>query len=925
VKRSSLRTKITVTTILAVAVLAFAMVLIMISFMNYLSDAILLEIMRPLAKTTAMSVQGHLYMLADRMFLIADNSVFADTEAPLEKKQQALDLVESGIEFVWLGLYNADGLLETGKWRCPLSIQNKTFYTGMRETRNLVIEDVHVGSSGEIEIVIGTPLFRGEEISHYLVGSYRYNVLNDMLSAINISSGSTAYIINEEGKFMAHQNMDKIRFGESVFSQFPHRPELEDILLMASRGQIDSKILGIGGGQKIYAFAPIRGTGWSLVIETPWSDFMTGIRQGVFVSILITLVLLVCFTFISNLFIDRALTKPLWIITENARRINRGIFNDMFPRNLISRNDEIGQLAGAFVSMSRFIGESIGEIEKIIHAIGAGQLDQRAQLAAFEGDFSKIVSGVNNSLDVICSYLDAIPMALALFNEKREMLYRNRAMTEFLIIHGLEAKEPRLLEQIAGSGGGWSGDTLDPKAAAIFDPAVQEPLPFTTDIAMLGVNGGDNFLLNLQRAGSAVPGRYSVCAILLLSDVTQLTQAKLNAEAASRAKSDFLSRMSHEIRTPMNAIIGMTQIAKSTEETQRIRSCIEQIEGSSNHLLGVVNDILDFSKIESSKLTLDISEFSLSASLDFVLSMMLSMSREKNIPIRLNVEEIQNDGLSSDALRLNQVLINILSNAVKFSPEGSEVFLNVRELEHGQGFSTYRFEIVDHGIGISERQIEKLFRPFEQADGGITRNYGGTGLGLVISKGLVEMMGGDITIKSREGEGSVFAFTIRCAAKPELEKKTDEEVKEAIAGNYDFSGKRCLVVDDIEINREIILELLSATDIALETAENGRDALEKFKASGIGYFDIILMDMQMPVMDGCTATREIRSLEREDAAVIPIIAMTANVMQEDVRKAIESGMNSHLGKPVEMELLLKTIQAQLSKQASREPGVTDDL
>jgi signal transduction histidine kinase/HAMP domain-containing protein/ActR/RegA family two-component response regulator len=915
VKRSGLRTKITVATILAVAVLATAMVFIMIGFMNYLADVILLEIMRPLAKTTAMNVQGHLHMLADRISLIADNAVLADPEVPPGEKQWVLELAESGIEFVWLGLYSADGLLETGDWRTPPGIQNKAFYTAMKETQNLVIDDVHVGSSGAIEIVIGTPLFREREISHYLVGSYHYDVLNDLLGSINISSGSTAYIINEQGKFMAHRNIDNVRFGGFVFSQYPQIPELEDILLRASRGQIDSTRLNIGGEHKIFAFTPIRGTGWSLVIEIARVDFMSAIHQGVFISILITLVLLVCFTLIFNLFIDHALTKPLWVITENARRINRGIFNDMFPRNLISRNDEIGQLAGAFVSMSRFIGESIGEIEEIIHAIGAGRLDQRAPLAAFEGDFSKIVSGVNDSLDVICSYLNAIPMALALFNEKQEMLYHNRAMDEFLIIHGLGAKEPRLLEQIAGSGDGVSGNTLAPEVAAIFDPAVQEPQPFTTDIAMLGANGGDSFLLNIQRAGSAAPERYSICAILLLSDVTQLTQAKLNAEAASRAKSDFLSRISHEIRTPMNAIIGMTQIAKSTGKTEKIRNCIEQIEDSSNHLLGIINDILDFSKIESSKLTLDISEFSLSSSLDFVLSMMLSRSRQKNIAIRLNAGNIQNDGLSSDALRLNQVLINLLSNAVKFSPPGSEVLLNVRELEHEQGFSTYRFEIVDHGIGISERQIERLFRPFEQADGGITRNYGGTGLGLVISKGLVEMMGGNISIKSKLGEGSVFAFTIRCAAKPTLEKKTDEETNEEIAGGYDFSGKRCLLVDDIEINREIILELLSVTDIALETAENGREALEKFKASEKGYFDIILMDMQMPVMDGCTATREIRSLDREDAASIPIVAMTANVMQEDVQKAIESGMNSHLGKPVEIELLLKTIQDQLSKQA----------
>jgi CheY-like chemotaxis protein/nitrogen-specific signal transduction histidine kinase len=401
-----------------------------------------------------------------------------------------------------------------------------------------------------------------------------------------------------------------------------------------------------------------------------------------------------------------------------------------------------------------------------------------------------------------------------------------------------------------------------------------------------------------------------VSAILRNNAMTHLIKAREDALASTRAKSEFLSRMSHEIRTPMNAIIGMTQIAKSAGEMEKIRGCLEQVESSSNHLLGVINDILDFSKIESGKMTLDIAEFSLSADMDFVVSMMLSKAKQRKIGIRLSIENIKNDALNSDSLRLNQVLINLLSNAVKFSPEESEVLLKVRELEHEEGMSVYCFEVIDRGIGISEYHASKLFRPFEQADGSITRNYGGTGLGLVISKNLVEMMGGSIRLDSKEGEGSTFSFTIRCAAKPAIEQKAGEETSDASAEDYEFSGKRCLVVDDVEINRVIILELLSVTGIELETAENGKEAVEKFKSSGEGYFDLILMDMQMPVMDGCTATREIRQLARKDAA-LPIIAMTANVMQDDVRRAMDAGMTAHLGKPIEIEVMLKTMQAQL--------------
>jgi signal transduction histidine kinase len=571
----------------------------------------------------------------------------------------------------------------------------------------------------------------------------------------------------------------------------------------------------------------------------------------------------------------------------------------------------------------RFISEPlkvIYEIEQIAMATREGKLTQRMELSGMEGDYLKMISGMNGALDVICFYLNAIPVALALFNEEMKMLYRNYAMEEFLLMHDISGFDKELLMQIAGSGSYDSEDDLDPRAAAVFDPALTNPVPFITDIALLGHDGGSNFNLTLQRITIDDARRGSACVLLLLGDVTMLTRARIDAEMASRTKSDFLSRMSHEIRTPMNAVIGMTHIARNSDDIERIRSCLDQVENSSNHLLGIINDVLDFSKMESNKLFLDISEFSLLDNLNFVVSMMYPKAKEKNINIRLSSDDIKNDGISADSLRLNQVLINLLSNAVKFSSYGSDVFLNVRELGSENGFSSYSFEIIDSGIGISEYQASKLFRPFEQADGSITRNYGGTGLGLAISKNLVEMMGGKITLDSKEGEGSTFTFTIHCASKPVAEKKGQEEVVQYGGETYDFKGKRCLVADDIEINREIIIELLSSTNIQLEPAENGKEALEKFTSFGEGYFDIILMDMQMPVLDGCRATAEIRRLEKKWAEAnknyreIPIVAMTANVMQEDIQMALSSGMNAHLRKPIELETTLRVINEQLTKK-----------
>ena len=905
---------------MAAIFLAAVFVVNMFVVMNYLSFTILSETMRPMAKAAALAVQGNLHMLVDRIFLIGDNDVFTNADASLEEKQRVLDRAASGIEFVWLGLFSPYGGLETGTSQCVDHLEAYLIMK-LQVTKNLVISDTVAGSDNELEVIIGTPVFSEGKVINYLVGSYKYDLLNDVVGNLNISLNTTAYIINERGIFMAHQDINRVRAAKSIFSEYPPGPVLNEILDKMKEGQIDSISLGSGINRNVFSFAPIRGTQWFLAIDVPRKDFIAPIMGGAILSISIIIIMLVLFTFATNSFISHVLTVPLRIITENANSITRGIFKRQLPRVLINREDEIGILARSFGSMSHSIEGVISELEQLSLAVGSGYLEKRVEYPSMEGDFYKILFGVNDALDDICSHMDAIPVAFALFNEKMEMLYRNSAMNEFLLVHEFTNPNEGFLDHLAGSGG-LSGHPLDPRAAAIFDPAISNPVPFVTDIALLGSDGGNNYTLTIQRTGVNNHDNNSISVILLLNDVTLLTKAKIDAESASRAKSDFLSRMSHEIRTPMNAVIGMTQIARSTGDFNKIRNCLEQVENSSNHLLGVINDILDFSKIESGKLLLDVTEFSLSENLGFVISMMQPKARDNNIELRLFVENIRNDCLSADSLRLNQILINLISNAIKFSPSESEIVVKARELDSENGCSTYQFEVIDQGIGISEYQVSKLFKPFEQADGSITRNYGGTGLGLVICKSLVEMMGGKITLESTEGKGSAFSFTIFCASKLKVERRISDYDESLDGGSYDFSGKRCLVVDDIDINREIIMELLSVTNLTMETAENGNAAVEKFRSSGAGYFDIILMDMQMPVMDGCTATRMIRRIEKEwdegkkdGIRKVPIVAMTANVMKDDIQKVIESGMNAHLGKPIELGITLKVMQEQFLKES----------
>ncbi|MDR1178394.1 MAG: PTS transporter subunit EIIC [Spirochaetaceae bacterium] len=426
--------------------------------------------------------------------------------------------------------------------------------------------------------------------------------------------------------------------------------------------------------------------------------------------------------------------------------------------------------------------------------------------------------------------------------------------------------------------------------------------------------------------------------VVVMNDVSALVSASEAAEEASLAKGTFLANMSHEMRTPMNAIIGMTNIARNSVDTGRKDYCLKKIEEASTHLLGVINDILDMSKIEANKLELSRVNFDFRKAIHRAVAVNAFRLDEKRQHFSLCIDDAVPPFLSGDDQRLVQVITNLLSNAVKFTPRDGSIGLRAVLVKEDAAECTVRIEVSDTGIGISGEEEKRLFNSFEQADSGSSRKFGGTGLGLAISKRIVELMGGSIWVESEPGKGSSFFFTIKMsrADAPDAEPADAYTEKDAPAapeapvldddnggansgpvdsgagcGPDAFEGRRILLVEDIEINREIFLALLEPAGLAIDCAVNGVEAVDMFAAAS---YDMIFMDLQMPCLDGYGATRRIREIERERGAAraVTIIAMTANVFREDVERCLEAGMNGHLGKPLVLEDVMAALRSGLS-------------
>jgi signal transduction histidine kinase/CheY-like chemotaxis protein len=424
-----------------------------------------------------------------------------------------------------------------------------------------------------------------------------------------------------------------------------------------------------------------------------------------------------------------------------------------------------------------------------------------------------------------------------------------------------------------------------------------------------------NDILNRDFLVTARMVRWPDERLLYMEVATDITDrnALVAAEAANRAQREFLARMSHEIRTPMNGVLGMTHLAMRDNPPPRQMEYLKKIQSSAALLLGIINDILDFSRIEAGKLTIEKRAFELRMVIENIRELILPQTQAKGLDFSVNIDEAIPARAIGDELRLSQVLLNLLGNAAKFTQSGF-IALDVRANRLENGAFILHFSISDSGIGMTEEQKNALFKPFSQADSSTSRKFGGSGLGLSISKALVELMGGEIQVETEPGRGSVFSFWAPvepCAASP---AHNSEPRRIWETARYD--GLAFLLVEDTPINQEIAKAMLEETGARVDTANNGEEALQAFSHKD---YDLIVMDVRMPLMDGLEATRRIRASDKADAATVPIIAMTADAMEEDRKASKDAGMNAHVTKPLDARKLTMTLYQVLRSDEADSP------
>jgi signal transduction histidine kinase/ActR/RegA family two-component response regulator len=421
----------------------------------------------------------------------------------------------------------------------------------------------------------------------------------------------------------------------------------------------------------------------------------------------------------------------------------------------------------------------------------------------------------------------------------------------------------------------------------------------------LSVDTENWLLIGFVSAGLLILFFFDLAVILIFNKTLKV--AAREAASANKAKTDFLSTMSHDIRTPMNAIIGLTTIAeKNIDDKEAVKENLRKITLASNHLLTLINDILDISKVESGKLNLSPQNFSIAEMMENIVNISEPMIKDKNIDFNYHVSKLDTEYIYADKLRLNQIYINILSNAIKYTEDGGRISMDMREEQSQKpGCVKLTYVVSDSGIGMSPEFMQNMYQPFSREKDSRVDRIQGTGLGLAITKKMVDLLGGVIECQSEQGKGTTFTVILDL---PVADRQKDVMNHEPENDDLNLQGMNILVAEDNDINWEIISTILDMYGIKAERAENGRICVEKMKAASEGSYDLIFMDIQMPEMNGLDATRAIRALDNAWASSIPIIAMTADAFSENITECLNAGMNGHIAKPIDVNLVIKEIR-----------------
>jgi len=620
-------------------------------------------------------------------------------------------------------------------------------------------------------------------------------------------------------------------------------------------------------------------------ISTQLNDFMV-------YSVILTLLIMALILFVMLFMLKNTIIRPVQILTDISKEIAQGNVLAEIPKQTLARKDEMGVLGRSYETMRAALEDLIENNKALFQNIIIGKLATRGDSSQFSGLFAQLIDNTNDTLDVIGLYFDSVPASFVILDPEYDIAFANSNFHETFGAFSTKELYQALLEEEDGD-----YDRLKAKLSAAIR---QEELNCLRWFRM----GAERRCFSLI-CSSVTRMDNRGGAIIVILDNTELVLAKDKALSANRAKSEFLSRISHELRTPLNAILSMARLGLGDEELSQSTSRFEKIVASSAHLSNIINDVLEMSRMESGKTEIRHAPMNVHELVDECVSMLALRAQESGNALESHVEPGIAACLVGDAFRIKQVIINLLSNAVKFTEHGT-ISVGVACVEKGEGRCVLEFTVADTGIGMSDAFLSRIFMPFEQEDSFLSRRYAGSGLGLSISRNLVLLMDGDMRVESESGKGSRFMFTVpfQIGQSEQLPGKTPGD---APTKDVSLAGKRLLLVDDIEINRAIVQEILSTTGVEIQEAADGEEALTVFLNSPLHHFDCILMDIQMPKLDGYKTTTAIRESAREDRD-IPIIAMTANALKEDMDHALACGMNGHLAKPIDFELCVQTVR-----------------